>query len=316
MTFSLSKGTSNTIKVVAAIMVMLHHYAQYICVNNISDSIFYRALSAQAGFLGVAIFFFLSGFGLMESEQRSHLECIDFFKRRFLKVYLPVLIVSILWMIITPFILNDSPFRGIEIEMVGGGKTLVISNIFVNFGDGVLWFIKVLVFLYFLFFIYSYIRTKNKIGSILFLVLATIGSTISATYILADYTSISVPFFFLGVLLSINKKNQGVILAISLLIVITIVEFASYENQALVKHSAINAFALALLILACSIRKIELRIPSVITVLSFDIYLIHNKVLMAMKANTEIVELLPFIILTIIATIGFYLFRTKLLRIK
>ena len=159
---------------------------------------------------------------------------------------------------------------------------------------------------------YSYIRTKNKIGPILFLVLATIGSTISATYILADYTSISVPFFFLGVLLSINKKNQGVILAI----VITIVEFASYENQALVKHSAINAFALALLILACSIRKIELRIPSVITALSFDIYLIHNKVLMAMKANTEIVELLPFIILTIIATIGFYLFRTKLLRIK
>lgn len=315
MTFSLSKCTSDTIKVVAAIMVMLHHYAQYICVNNISGSILYRALSAQAGFLGVAIFFFLSGFGLMESEQRSHLECIDFFKRRFLKVYLPVLIVSLLWMIITPFILNDSPFRGIEIEM-GGGKALVISNIFVNFGDGVLWFIKVLVFLYFLFFIYSYIRTKNKIGSILFLVLATIGSTISATYILADYTSISVPFFFLGVVLSINKKNQGVILAISLLIVITIVEFASYENQALVKHSAINAFALALLILACSIRKIELRIPSVITVLSFDIYLIHNKVLMAMKANTEIVELLPFIILTIIATIGFYLFRTKLLRIK
>ena len=58
-------------------MVMLHHYAQYICVNNISDSIFYRALSAQAGFLGVAIFFFLSGFGLMEREQRRETAVSD-----------------------------------------------------------------------------------------------------------------------------------------------------------------------------------------------------------------------------------------------
>ena len=51
---------------------MLHHYSQYVCANNLSESVIFRALSYQAGFLGVAIFFFLSGFGLMESESKAH----------------------------------------------------------------------------------------------------------------------------------------------------------------------------------------------------------------------------------------------------
>lgn len=34
-----------------------------------------------------------------------------------------------------------------------------------------------------------------------------------------------------------------------------------------------------------------------------------------MKANSEIVELLPFLLLTIAFTIGFHYFRTRLLKI-
>lgn len=66
-------------------MVMLYHYSQYICSNNCSDSIFYKMFSTQGGYLGVAIFFFLSGYGLIESEQKCYLGLLQFFKKDFSK---------------------------------------------------------------------------------------------------------------------------------------------------------------------------------------------------------------------------------------
>lgn len=119
MRFSLTKDTSNAVKVLAALMVMFHHYSQYIMANGLSDSIFYQLLSTQGGYLGVAIFFFLSGYGLMESEQKIHLSLAAFFKRRFLNVYLPVLLVTALWLVSSPLLLPKSPFEGVGIAIGG-----------------------------------------------------------------------------------------------------------------------------------------------------------------------------------------------------
>lgn len=69
-----------------------------------------------------------------------------------------------------------------------------------------------------------------------------------------------------------------------------------------------------LLIVACS-KKIEIRMPTFLTVLTFDIYLAHNNVLMAMKDNFEMVYLVSFIFITFVATVIFYLFRDKVLGI-
>lgn len=313
MTFRLSKNTADFIKVIAALMVMMHHYSQYVCANHLSNSIIYTVLSSQAGYLGVAVFFFLSGFGLMESEQRSHLGFQKFLRRRFLKVYLPVLAVTCVWMLISPFLLTASPFNGIGVK-IGGGKSLILNNILIDFGDGVLWFVKVLFCLYACFYLYCFIRQKNKRASMLFLVIATIVATIVTACLMFKFQCISVPFFFLGVVLSQNKQKKGVIMTLILLATIAIVEFAAFKGDNLGWHSLIDATAVALLIITCSIREIKIRIPSVIAALSFDIYLVHNKVLMALMANTEMVELLPFVLLTITVTITFYLFRTRLLR--
>lgn len=120
MHFYLNKNMTNCLKVLSAVMIMLHHYSQYVCANGLSDSICYKVLSSQGGFLGVAIFFFLSGYGLMESESNGHLKVLTFFKRRLLKIYLPVLAISFIWMIISPLLLNVSPF-GSGFEMQIGG---------------------------------------------------------------------------------------------------------------------------------------------------------------------------------------------------
>lgn len=83
MTFKIDRTLSSAIKFIAAVIVALHHYSLYICANNLSDSIIYKFLSAQGGFLAVAIFFFLSGYGLMESEKHRHLPFNKFLKKDF-----------------------------------------------------------------------------------------------------------------------------------------------------------------------------------------------------------------------------------------
>lgn len=104
--FTITRGSADWIKLVAAIMIALHHYSQYVWTNHLSDSIIYHIMCSLAGFIGVAIFFFLSGYGLMESEKKRHLAFGAFIKRRLLKVYVPVVFATALWL--SASLCNDS----------------------------------------------------------------------------------------------------------------------------------------------------------------------------------------------------------------
>lgn len=92
----LKKGTCDVVKLVAALLVVTAHTAGAV-IGMGSEHPFFYIMASQNGYIGVAIFFFLSGYGLMQSEMKSHLPLRSFFSRRFLKVYLPVLLVTALW---------------------------------------------------------------------------------------------------------------------------------------------------------------------------------------------------------------------------
>ena len=79
---NLSKDWCNWAKLVAALLVAVSHYSTCIVINNHWwDSSFVR-FWCQGGNIGVAIFFFLSGYGLMESEKKHHLGVVEFLKKR------------------------------------------------------------------------------------------------------------------------------------------------------------------------------------------------------------------------------------------
>ena len=314
MKFTLTKNTSNSLKIISALVIVLHHYAQYVCLNHLSDSIFYKVLSAQGGFIGVAIFFFLSGYGLMESEQRSHLNPTEFLKRRFFKIYLPVLLVTIIWMFAVPFLLSESPFEGFKVE-IGGGKYLIFSNILYRFGDGVLWFIRVLFLLYAMFFVFSLLWKKHFALSITVLGILTIAISALVSHMFAPFESISIPFFPLGVFISLYKENRlCIVFSIVGLILYALIEYI-FIDYALALHSIINIIGLIFLILVLFIWTIDIKLPELLTIISFDLYLVHNKVLMVMEGNTLCNVLWVFMTVVFITTACFSLLRIKLLKI-
>lgn len=313
MTFSISKDTANTVKVISALMVMFHHYSQYVEVSGIYDSIVFKLLSTQGGYIGVALFFFLSGYGLMESEQKSHLKLSAFFKRRFLKIYLPVLLVSTLWFAFSPLLLKT---QGVGWMNVGEGNWHIIKHIALGFGDGILWFVRVLFVLYSIFYLFSEIYIYNKRTAIALLVILTIMLTVFEAVYVNDFKSISIPYFSLGVLMSLFKarETKAVVMSVVALVCFAAIGFIFY-NVSLAGHSAINAFMLAGLIVVLSIRQWQIKVPAVLSVISFDLYLIHNKVLMVLKGNMEIVTIEVFVIVTLITTLLFYLLRHRILKI-
>ena len=90
------KNLTDLIKFLSCLMIALHHYSQGMVVAGTHNPI-YQLFSTQGGWLGVAIFFFLSGYGLMKSDMKNHLDPIPFFKKRILKTYFPAVLVSVIW---------------------------------------------------------------------------------------------------------------------------------------------------------------------------------------------------------------------------
>lgn len=101
-TFSVDRGVSNCLKFLSAIMIALHHYSQFM-VHNADyqyinrGQLFFQLFSSQGGYIGVAIFFFLSGYGLMESELRAHMSFGQFLNKRLKRVIFPLIVLALIW---------------------------------------------------------------------------------------------------------------------------------------------------------------------------------------------------------------------------
>lgn len=319
MKLRIDKNISDIIKMMSAIMIAMHHFSQYICANHISDNIFYKLLSSQGGYLGVALFFFLSGYGLMESEAKKHLYFTEFVKRRFLKIYFPVLLVTVIWL---PYCYLGN---GSILMIKDWGNHALTFNVFLfdllfGFKDGVLWFVKVLAILYVAFFGFTLIRQKSEQLSVYFLYLLTILIFIGVSLWLQIYTAISIPMFSLGVLASMNKDRVLVqvnetLISLTIVAILQTALLIFIDSLAMAMHSLVNYVCIALMIYVLSIYKLSAAKIPLIGYISFDLYLVHNKVLMILKSTIFPVPLPYFIVITAIATTLFYLIRTKILKI-
>lgn len=196
----------------------------------------------------------------------------------------------------------------------------MIYKLLWGFEDGVLWFVKVLIVLYLCFGIFIWIRERySHIVSIICLNLLTVGAIAVALLLLQmrDYQTISIPLFTIGVIASLynngeTQKTFAYLGAWCVGIICLLILLSGVST--LLIHVLINyvTIFIAIFLLAKFPVKKKLVVPAVVGDISFDIYLVHNKALMALKVLLPVVPLYSFVGLSAAATILFYLIRKKL----
>lgn len=283
-------------------MIALHHYSQGMVVNGSHNPI-YQIFSTQAGWLGVAIFFFLSGYGLQKSEMLRHLDLISFFQKRLIKTYLPAVLVSFLWSVYL---------------IIWGGESLswhFLGGTLWNFNDGVMWFVRAIVKLYIAFYVLNSLSQRfSKLKYVFFLLV----TTLALFWINAGFVhSSSVILFFVGMTLAeyeswymkIISKVYPVIVLYVILIVLGVVNRLNADWI----HLLVNYFVILTSIIF--LAKFDIHAPKStkwMGDISYDIYLVHNKALMLIRHNYSFVPLWMFFILTLVLVVAFQNIRQLL----
>ncbi|MCI9259426.1 MAG: acyltransferase [Romboutsia sp.] len=131
----LTKNTTNNLKAVAIILVILGHLG---FIN-------------RSGAWGVGIFLLLSGYGLTQSYVKSGI--IGFFKKRLLAVILPYSIVMLIWIFVDFILGNKYSISTIATSILGVNFKSVI--------DVTMWYIPFLILWYIIFFL-TFKSLKNN----------------------------------------------------------------------------------------------------------------------------------------------------------
>lgn len=139
----LSRQTTNQLKGFAILAVVFSHIGFFLY----TDQKFLYPYSILAG-VGVNIFLFLSGFGLTISQLKSPLSPFSFYKKRLLKLFIPLWIVITTFLLIDFFVLDRTyPLSEIINGFLGFYPR---ADVFQNL-DSPLWYFSVILFYYLIF---------------------------------------------------------------------------------------------------------------------------------------------------------------------
>lgn len=267
---ALDRGLTDLMKLMAAIFVAMGHYSGHALVYV--ENPLLRFFVMNGGSVGVAVFFFLSGYGLMMSEMKKHLGFLDFLKRRLMNVYLPVVIVSAVW--------------GIVLWPAGAGVEHLpqyMKITFVTFGDGILWFVRVIAVMYLLFYGYTLVRKYNG-WRLPALLVGTAFAYVLVYWWQASWCAISIPIFTLGVVLveyneKISHMMHGWGVASWLVVITALMGGLYFAFGNLYAHALINYWVITAVVMFCAYKMITVTLPSWVGGISYDIYLTHHKVM-------------------------------------
>lgn len=284
------------VKGFACVMIALHHYSQFILSEGISNSLFYKAFSTQGGYAGVALFFFLSGYGLMESESKHHLSLFQFAIKRFWKIYKAVLIVNLLTYG------SILCWRYFETGLWDAINLMLLFSI--TKIDYYLWFITKLFGCYLGFTVCSQIK-KESIRNIAY----GIGQIIVFCYLIVrgepSNHLVSILLFMVGIYVSLFKKHTSLIVnniwtwITFIVLSLSTILLCYHIQDTLLVHTLFNLLMLLCFLWIVSRFGIYLNYKSFLGYISFPVYLVHHKVIMLSSALGHVAPVLLFLGLTI-----------------
>lgn len=310
---NLDRGYTDFIKIICCLLVAASHYAQNYIINSYGEyNLFLNLLSTQGGYIGVSFFFFLSGYGLMCSQLVKQDSFVVFIKRRMSKVYLPAVYVSIIWLIVLTLIPTLQQEANLLIDMSKWGLLKSLGSVFLlNFFDSVLWFVKVILVLYIVLYIYVRLsKSRYDYIRLLYLISATLCVTAFTYYRIAPFASVSVPVFTCGILVAeFNKwfSDKIIFYSFTIIAIICTLAFLGKDSNILL-HGVINYLLIISWLLMSYFYPVQIKgIPAFFVNCSYDVYITHKKVLLAMNVLHVSYSLLSFMIIAIlVAVIEYY----------
>lgn len=274
-TLHISKETSTSLKGLACLLIVAHHFCSWLMGKGYGNW-FFDFIGVRGGVVGVTVFFFLSAYGLSESQINNHYSFSAFLKRRLSKVFIPLAITNIIFFI---FLLIR---KSIDFNL----SSFILNTLNIHYLDGVLWFCNTILIFYLIFYL-SFLP-KMKWSKVSVCLLFTLIYSVSSTIFFPDapfyvYSIIGFPF---GMICSLYKddifkfSNWGYwsILLLLILLLGSIV-LPTYKKLLLM-----NSYCFILLILLVELIQ-YVNIPKNMVILSYigtysyEIYLLHNKVL-------------------------------------
>ncbi len=295
----LSRNTGIHIRGVCCLMVLLGHLF-----GGVKGLSWYYA--DQAGACGVAVFYFLSGFGLIKSMNPTYMR--GFLKRKLPKLWIPVAFLAVVYYIIYNYLI---PY---ETDAYSGIRNLFFSSLH---GDTIVcgsWYIIAISWLYLAFYgAYRYTFGRGREDWRLFICVVLIAYLIYLVRVFVEGSGFiwmyTPHMFIVGMIWSINekkilsdKKVIGILFILALLgiIIAGFIEARSRGGHVLATIMYSSGFAFVMIFITRNLR-IGNRITDFIGRNSFGIYLTHQ--LMIYILDRSINNVMVWLIASVVSSI-------------
>lgn len=294
---NISIVTTNSIKGITAIFVVLHHISQ-----NISDPDFLYVFQ-WVGTISVGLFFFFSGYGLTYQLYNKKNYLNTFFEKRLFKILVPFFLSNII------YILYNVVFNGIYYSF----NDILKYIIGIELINPISWYVVAILWLYIGFYTsFKYIKRKTiQLFALSVFIFCYIGWCVLNHQ--ANFVSIFC--FPLGIIyvqlidkLKIIHRNIIVcILSILFIYLFYEVSQMQYINNLInVLYSIIECLCFSIIvILLCSKYEIKNRILNFLGSISFETYLIHGLALNYLIKNSEFLSVSLIIPLSVFSAFIF-----------
>ena len=276
----LSKSQTDAMRGISIIIIILYH----LTISGINNTWIFPF--AYGRFVGVAIFFLLSGYALFEQYKINGIKYLNgFLLRKIPRLYVSFIILYLLFFIYDIFFLQCK-------DLV---PTTILNSIFTfSFGGDRLWYLCAQTIFYIFFYIIFLIERLSDLQKIISILICIFFYTVCCIFIGFDITwYFNAAWFPLGMLVSKNKdlifsllyRFRLVILIGTFLVMLCLFAFLyffgyvinGYDLYYIVQIIIILNFIPFLIIF---FQYIKINILSLIGKYSMELYITHNSILM------------------------------------
>ena len=281
--FNLSKDASTCLKGLACLLIVLHHWCSGLSGMGY-DNILVKLLTQAGGVTGVAIFFFLSSYGLTRSQLVKKDSISSFFTKRLTKVYIPLVLTNVLCLALK---YSGQSFVQSFLQILNVGVLLDLAT----------WFCNVIIVCYVIFYVSNRLKKdwmKILVNWILMLSLAVALVAYFPNRPCYVYSLVAFPLGGMVAILQ-DKMNMTKLMMITFLPVVaffgSMAMFCTGYKTYLFANICCSAVILCLMLILVELRNNRMSLifelvyslkkpASFIGLYSYEIYLLHNKFLM------------------------------------